>query len=263
MRKSHRFITLLVFIFCCPVIGLAQNDDAGSDATAAGEAAENIDVSPRTPPWTGRFDLGLTWQSGRADKAELSLRAQADRKVDNDEYKALAEFLYGELEGVRNTQRFESSFRWRRDISERLFSQSLTLYETDRIREIRNRIEQNVGIGYRFIQTERMEGSVAPGFTVQYTDEAGLEDRWAYLASFSEEFLWRINPAYRFEQDVNFLIDPAETEDYIVRFNAGIIGTVTESINLSLRYQYLYENQVRTGVAKTDQRVIASIGYAF
>lgn len=229
----------------------------------ADDADGEIEIPEASPPWTGRIDFGYTWQSGRAEKSELSLRAQADRDVESDEYRALAEFLYGELEGVRNTQRFTSSFRWRRDISERVFTQTLTLYESDRIRDIRNRVEQNLGIGYRYLQSERLEGSVVPGFTLQYTDEEGVDDRWSYLASVSQDLIWRINDAYRFEEDVNVLIDPADTDDYIVRFNAGIVGTVTESINLSIRYQLLFENQVRPGVEKTDQRVIAAVGYSF
>lgn len=227
------------------------------------EEAVEVEVEETAPAWTGRFDLGYTWQSGRADKNELSLRGEAERASGDDELRALAEFLYGEVDGVRNTQRFLSSFRWRRDWSERWFGQSLTLYENDRVREIRNRVEQNVGVGYRYLKTERFQGSVVPGFTLQYTDEAGVDDHWDYLASLSEDFSWTINPAYRFEQDLNFLIDPAETDDYIIRFNVGIVGTVTQSINLSVRYSYLYENDVRPGVEKSDQRIIASVGYAF
>jgi putative salt-induced outer membrane protein YdiY len=262
MKKLVSLTALTVFIFSCaiPAYGQAQEADANANADQADEV---IDLPVRRPPWTGRFDLGYTWQSGRADKSELSLRGQADRRIEPNEYRALTEFLYGELEGVRNTQRFMSSFRWRRDVSERLFTQTLTLYENDRIREIRHRVEQNLGFGYRYLQSERLEGSIVPGFTIQYTDEAGIDDRWDYLASLSQDIIWRINPAYRFEQDLNFLIDPAATDDYIVRFNAGIIGTVTQSINLSLRYQYLFENQVRAGVSRTDQRIIASVGYAF
>ena len=262
-QAMTRRIYLIGFLALALTVTASGYAQSAENAGEAGVDGDLIDIPARLPPWTGRFDLGFTWQSGRADKSELSLRGQADRRIDPNEFRALAEFIYGELEGVRNTQRFTSSFRWRRDISERLFSQTLTEYETDRIREIRNRVEQNIGLGYRYIQTERLEGSVVPGFTIQYTDETGIDDRWDYLASLSQDIIWRINPAYRFEQDLNFLIDPAETDDYIVRFNAGLFGTVTESINLSLRYQYLFENQVRAGVSRTDQRVIASVGYAF
>src|SRR5699024_5641689 len=131
--------------------------------------------APPPNPWTGRFDFGYSWQSGRKDKNELSLRGQADRTVGLNEYRGLAEFLYGEVDGVRNTQRFTTSFRWRRDFSERFFSQVLTQYENDKIREINHRVEQNLGVGYRYVENDRFEGSIVPGFTMQYTDQSGVD----------------------------------------------------------------------------------------
>lgn len=264
MKRLVHSATFFVFTFSLFTLSHAQpEEDVGGDPIAESEAAETVEIPARPPPWTGRVDFGYTWQSGRAEKNDLSVRGQADRKIKPNEYRAVAEFLYGELDQVRNTQRFTSSFRWRRDQRKRVFTQTLTRYESDRIREVRNRVEQNVGVGYRFAQNDRFEGTVVPGFTIRYTDERGLTDRWDYLASFSEDFTWRINAAYRFEQELNFLMDPANSDDYTFRFNAGLVGTVTKSINMSIRYHHLYENQVRPGVERTDQRVIASVGYSF
>src|SRR5690625_404681 len=230
-------------------------------------AQETADIeteeAPPPNPWTGRLDLGYSWQSGRVDKNELSIRGQADRTVGPNEFRALAEFLYGEVESETNTQRFTGSFRWRRDFSERIFSQVLTQYETDKIREINHRVEQNLGLGYRYVDSERLKGSIVPGLTIQYTDESGVNDHWDYLASLSQDLTWQFSEAYRFEEEVNFLIDPSDGSDYIVRFNAGIVGTLTDSINLSIRYQLLYENEVAPNVERADQRVIASVGYTF
>lgn len=253
------------------------------DATLVAEGEEEVEadgeteaVSPRDPiveteegvaltrpAWTGRVDLGYTWQTGRADKNELSLRGQADRRIEESEYRAIGEFLYGEVEGERNTHRYLASFRWRESFTDRIFSETISLYEADRIREIRNRVEQSAGIGYRFLRSETLEGSIVPGFAVQYTDEAGESDRWDYLASLTQDFVWRINPQYRFEQDIKFLVDPGDTDDHQARFNAGIIGTMRDNINLSIRYQFLFENQTRPGVPRDDQRLITSVGYTF
>src|SRR5690606_37307851 len=162
-----------------------------SETVAEIVVEEAIEATPLPrPPWTGRFDLGYTWQSGRAEKNELSGRGQADRKVDGSNYQAIGEFLYGQANGEKNTHRYMGSFRWREAISDRWFSQSLTRYEADRMREVRNRVEQNLGIGYRFLQTENAEGSVVPGLTIQYTDERGLDDRWNYLASVFQDLTW-------------------------------------------------------------------------
>lgn len=222
---------------------------------------EGVTLEPSR--WTGRFDLGYTWQSGRTEKNELSIRGEAERDFGLNEYRGLAEFRYGEVEGVRNTHRYNGEFRWRRDLSERWFLQTMSLYEADRIRKINHRLEQNIGLGYRVVDTERVSASVVPGFTLQYTDESGVDDKWDYLANVYQDFRWQVTEAYRLEEDVNVLFDPADTGDYIVRFNAGIAGTLRQNINLSIRYQLLYESRTRDDVESTDQRIVTSIGYAF
>src|SRR5690625_5104686 len=132
---------------------------------AQDESETAVEEAPAKNPWTGRIDFGYSWQSGRKDKNEMSLRGQLDRTVGPNEFRGLGEFLYGEVDSVRNTQRFTSSFRWRRDFTERLFTQVLTQYENDKIREINHRVEQNLGLGYRYLDTEKFEGSIVPGFT--------------------------------------------------------------------------------------------------
>lgn len=241
---------------------IAQEPEEPAVVEPPVEAAASA-IPLRRPPWKGRIDFGYTWQSGRAEKNEVSLRAQADQKIEESEYRAMAEFLYGQVGGVRNTHRYLGSFRWRETISERVFGQSFTRYDSDRIREIRNRVEQTVGVGYRFLKSDQLEASMVPGFTVQYTDRYGDDERWSYLGNLFQDLVWRMTPQYRFEQDANFLIDPNDTDDFQVRFNAGIVGTMRQNINLSLRYQYLFENESPPGVERYDQRLITSIGYAF
>lgn len=247
------------FLTVAAAVAIALPVSAQEDPPAPDEVEG---VALERPPWEGRIDLGYTWQSGRTEKNDFSLHGQAQRDLDPHEFRAKAEFLFGEADGEKNTHRYGGEFRWRRSLSERFFTQAISLYESDRIRDLRHRAEQNVGLGYRFLKTERFDGSVAPGFTVQYTDQPGGGDKWDYLASLHQDLVWRFSEAYRFEQDVNFLIDPGDTDDYIVRFSAGVIGSLRQNINLSVRYHLLYENQTPDD-HKTDHRLITSIGYVF
>jgi putative salt-induced outer membrane protein YdiY len=217
--------------------------------------------------WDGRIELGYTYQSGRTDRNELTLRAQADREAGIHKFRAIAEYVYGEQKTdagtVKSSDRYGASFRWRRTLSQYFYTQSLTSYEVDQIRRIKQRAEQNLSLGYQFLDRENIDASVGPGFTAQYNRQIGVETGMNYLATFFQDVNWQITEAYRFEEDSTFLIEPEDTDNYIYRFNAGLVGTMTQSINLSLRYSLIYENQVAPDVERAEHRVVAALGYTF
>ncbi len=221
--------------------------------------------------WSGRLDLGYTYQSGRTNRNELTLRGQADREAGRNKYRAIAEYVYGEQKvdtddgttTIKSSDRYGANFRWRRTLSEYFFTQSLTSYEVDQVRGVKQRAEQNLSLGYQYLYTDTFEASVGPGFTAQYNRELGVEAGMNYMATAFQDFIWNITDAYKFEEDSTFLVNVEDSDDYIYRFNAGLVGTVTESINMSIRYNFLYENQAPPGVDRSEHRLVTSIGYSF
>jgi putative salt-induced outer membrane protein YdiY len=244
------------------------------DETAAVEAATPGAVSAEEPAlpggwqevlkeWALKFDAGYTFQSGRRDRTELSLRAEANRTLGRSGYRILAEYLLSKIDDQTGTDRIFSSFRWRRDVSEFFFTQTLTQYERDRVRLIDHRIEQNVSMGWRFLNQQSMRGSLGPGLSVRYNKEQGIADEVDMLVTLFQDFSWDIYDNLRIEQDFVTQIDPGNSDDYNFRFNAGLIGRITPQLNMSLRYQLLWENIVAPDVDKADHRVITTIGYQF
>ncbi len=260
-RKSPSFrqrcASAAAVLLLCPHLPSLQAQDVGNDEDP-GHFFQN---------WGGRVDLGYTYQSGRTDRNELTLRGQADREAGIHKYRAIAEYIYGEQKTdagrVKSSDRYGASFRWRRVLSEYFYTQSLTSYEVDQVRRIKQRAEQNVSLGYQFLDRENIDASIAPGFTAQYNREIGVEAGMNYLATFFQDVNWQITEAYRFEEDSTFLIEPEDTDNYTYRFNAGLVGTMTQSVNLSLRYSFIYENEVAPEVERAEHRLVASLGYTF
>ena len=221
----------------------------------------------------GELSFGYTLQSGRTDRDEVSFRAQLMQTLGRSEYRFIGDFLYGKQEREKNADHYGLSLRWRRELDRRFFSQVSTSYEKDRIREIRHRVEQDFGIGYRFIDRPGFRASIGPGFTIQYDErypeepEEGVgltdEDKWNYLATVFQDVRWQMNDRYRLEQDSKVLFDPSDTGEYQYRANLGLVGKITDSISLSVRYGLTYENRTPADVASTEQRLVTALGYLF
>jgi putative salt-induced outer membrane protein YdiY len=237
--------------------------------------------TPKTTParkWRGKVEFGLNNQTGRNETTSINLRGETQYTKTRNDYRLHARYLYGESFGLITSHRRDASLRWRHELSEKVFTQTNTSYFSDRVTRVDLNTEQNVGMGYKFLQGERNTASVGGGLTLQYREAAGVEKGTSVLGEFFQDYAYRINGRLTFSQDLNALFSPdprtrtvianlskisEEADNYKVRFNSTIQGKITDRISLNLRYEYEYDNAILNKDNRTDQRVSSSLGYSF
>jgi len=237
-------------------------------------------VADQKEKWKGKLEFGYQTQSGRSSVLNYSARGEAERTKGVDSYRLSARYLYGESAEVLSTDRQDASFRWRHEISERVFGQTLSSYTSDRITGIELNAEQNAGLGYKFLQRERQKASVGAGVTMQYREAEGIEKGMNYLGEFFQDYTYKLNGRLTFLQDFNALYSPKgrvrsvtttslglpldeQAENFKIRFNSTLQGKLSERISLNLRYEYEYDNAILDKNERADRRVTSSLGYSF
>ncbi len=233
------------------------------------EASAKASAKPSTPPWKGKVEFGFKQQSGRSDRLDFDIRADAERKVGLNSYRANTRMIYGKLNGRVNTDRHEASFRWRHDFSKTVFSQTVTTYYGDEVKLINHNYEQNVGFGYRLLDRTAHIMNAGVGVTGQYRENANASTDGYILGEFFEDYTFKINGRFTLLQD--FLAQwsskaPAgnpNVQNYKLRFNTALQGRVTNRLSMNLRFEYEFDNAITNRDARVDQRISSSLGYAF
>lgn len=227
-------------------------------------------AKPGRPPWKGKIEFGFKQQSGRSDRLDFDIRADAERKLGLNSYRANTRVIYGKLNGRVNTDRHEATFRWRHDFSKTVFSQALTTYYSDEVKLIEHNYEQNVGFGYRLLDRNAHIVNAGLGLTGQYRENAGSSTTEGYvLGEFFEDYTFKINGRFTLLQD--FLAQwsskapsaNADIQNYKIKFNAALQGRVTNRLSMNLRFEYEFDNAITNRSARVDQRISSSLGYAF
>ncbi len=230
--------------------------------------------------WKRKLEFGYQTQSGRREVLNYSARGVGERTKGPDTFRLSARYLYGESAGELTTDRQDASFRWRHEISERIFGQALTSYTSDRVTKIDLNVEQNAGLGYKFLQGERQKATMGAGVTMQYREAEGIEKGLSYLGELFQDYTYKINGRLTFLQDLNALYSPdgrtrsitsttaatildTQAENYKLRLNGTLQGKLSEHISLNLRYEYEYDNAILEKESRTDTRVTSSLGYSF
>jgi putative salt-induced outer membrane protein YdiY len=231
-------------------------------------------LKPEVQPWKRQMEFGYAQQSGAKEKQDLSLRLQLDGKRGANTFRSTAKLLQSEVDGVTGTDRREADFRWRYDINKRLFTQALTNYAEDSVRKIDLSLEQQIGGGFRLIDTTRHKVNVGLGAVLQYLDRVGSANQMAFLGSFFQDYSYQLNSRVKLVQESTFMVSdtgalnvrngvvnaPAEGS-YRLKFNTGLQSKVTSHMSLNLRFDYDYDRSVLEAGLRADQRLTTSLGY--
>ena len=257
----------------------ATTPPSGSPPAAPAKSGSGT-PAPRLAGWRGTIEFGFQQEGGRREGVSTALRADAERERGPNQLKVNVRSLYSELDDQLISERSDASFRWRRQLSKRVFAQSVTSFLSDNIKAIDQNYEQNAGFGYALIKRDRHVINVGGGVTGQFRDALRLNEGFAVLGEVFEDYTFRINSRLTFVQDFLAQYSPASRGDYLlregelvaaagevrnyrIRVNSALQGKVTESISMNLRFEYDLDNTVIEQSAKADQRLISSIGYAF
>lgn len=252
-------------------VGELVASDAG--ATEAADVAGVIEPQPEwwqfwewnllSDKWSGDFTFGLTDVSSNVNSQEVKLAGAITYQAsDIDQLQWEGYYQFKDQDNQANVDKYGTSLRYRRDVSEQIFLQSLNKYDIDRIKKIDHNVQNSVGVGWRAIDTERVKLNLVPGVGSQYIWQAGPSG-WFFKMNAYQDFQWVIWDDLTFEQRFDYWIQPNNTNNYNYTLRAAITKTLIGNFILRLSFQKDFDNNVVLGTTKDERTIAASIGFKF
>jgi len=232
--------------------------DRAIQATRINRFVDLIDLDA----WTQQIEFGMSSQNGRRDKVDFNGLYSMHQKIQSNDFRWLFRRYYGESNQEKTTDRTNSDFRWRHDISPGVFYQSVTEYSSDRIKEIDLNLEQTLGVGYRLLNQRALKVSTGMGMSSRYRDTATESGETSYLVDLFQDVDYRVSNRLRLTQEFKLEVPPDNDEEYEYEFRMGMTSKVNEALHLSLRYQLEYDRSLPED-RREDQRVVSSLGIDF
>lgn len=249
-----------------------------ADQPAAAKPAPHTLADQAAPkPWRRQVEFGFSQQSGTTPKEDLTLRTQLDGKVGANTFRGTARLLHAETDHQTVTDRREADFRWRRELSKRVFTQTLTTYAADDVRGIDLSLEQQLGGGYRLLDAPRHKANLGLGLVVQHLDRESLTGTTALLGSLFQDYTLSLGQRVKLTQETNVLVAegggftaqggrsqvvaPPRNGSFRARFSSVAESKLNAHLSLKLRYEYDYDRSVADTDLRAEQRITTSLGY--
>ncbi len=218
--------------------------------------------------WDSDLKAGFGRKSGERDKVDVTMRFVSIYEREKSHYKLKARYTYGFQKGKdgvkeKSSDRYEASLRYRYTRSERVFFQANSRYLKDLIKNIDGEFKQSLGLGWKYLNGEKMQASITPSLTGQYQQISDIGKGWDFLATLFQDFEYKLSDKFTFREETVFSVDPGNTHLFTIDFLAKIEARISTTSNVDLRWEIDFDNNVAPGVNKLQERILLAFGYKF
>jgi putative salt-induced outer membrane protein YdiY len=248
MKITVTGMSVLVLVLCLSVSGLTEESE---------EDPSN---------WKGDLALGISLSQGNTDKSSFSFSYSADKLLSEKiEWNNKGIFLGGKSEGKTDSQSLEvwSTLKWNH--TERLFTHYEILVVHDKFKNYRYRLNPNIGIGYRIIQTDTTDLALKTGFSETFTrfDDTGETDSFAGLF-LGNDFKWTISESAEFSQNTHLNWDLSDTNRFLLRIELSLVTSIVGGLGLKLSLIDKYDSEPESmEIKKNDLTFLTNISLKF
>ena len=221
------------------------------------------------PWWKVSLDAGWEFENTAVDKTKISLGFNAERRKSPTR-------LVGDLRYAFETQRTATTPKsttkdelrgfllGEYDLSRKWFFFAVPAAEWDRPRGIRLRAYPGVGLGFRFLETEKalLQLQLGPGYVYEEFTDLGGNDYWAAYIGLEARYSFR---SY-FITHLRLLYMPGipdADKNWLSRGELEFSVPITQLISMKLRFTNVYDNNPSPDVGnnKLTSTLLLSLGF--
>ncbi|MFM8358021.1 MAG: DUF481 domain-containing protein [Verrucomicrobiota bacterium] len=222
-------------------------------------------IRPWTTNWHGNVGLGFNLGIGTADRQTVLVTASAahtfDRFVNNVNFNA----AYGTVNSEEANNRVEGALKtdFYLDRDRRLYTYNLGLGGYDKIRQIEERLEESIGMGYRILQRRRFVLNGELGGQYQFFNYTETPERSIWSIRFSQGLNWKPDDKLNINQRLTLLPSIEDFGDFRFRFELIATYPLYQRLTVSLNAINEYESKPARAVDNNDLQITTNVNYSF
>lgn len=194
------------------------------------------------PLWDLGFQFGLNNTAGNTETLSLQVGANAKRKTEENVFSLKLQYSKGSNNGVENENQATLNGRNEWFLGDSPWNVFTTgSLEYDQFRAFDLRLATHAGLGYQFVDSERLQLSASLGSGVS-REIGGPDDRYIPEASIGGDFEWCISDSQKLSTTVDYYPEWSGFNDYRINTNSGweiaLGGPMDVSLKLAVIDRY-------------------------
>ncbi len=210
--------------------------------------------------WSGSLGLGLLVITGNTESEALNFDGELNWDGERWHHTLIGRALNKVENDVTTSEAYKAAYDAKFDLTDRTYLFGLVDYNRDRFSGYDQQVFEVVGVGRRFIVSEKHQLSGELGFGAAQNDLKDGPSENEFTTRASGEYVWKISENATFSQTlaVNWADSNTFTES-ISELRTGIAGNLGLAVSLTVKNN----SDVAPGIDKTDTWTGVNLDYAF
>lgn len=218
--------------------------------------------------WHGSATVGVDFNTGNTETLSIAAQIDAELRREKDRQTAGAFWNYGEQTtnnvDVITERKAGANYQYDYFFSDKTYYFATAGVQTDTLATLDLRWWAGPGVGHQFYEEEdwKLNGEFALVYFEEYYQNSA-SDVDAVAARIAHNIYKRISETTVFEQTGEYFQSLEDTQDAYARLDSRVKMTVTETIFAQLQWILQWDNTPAAGQERTDNQVLASVGWTF
>lgn len=226
-------------------------------------------INPPPVQWTGSITASGILSRGNTHSEAFSLTGNAVRRGEDDRITLGAGYYFAKSRDPSTGDDATTADNWfllgKYDyfFTKKLYGYGLTRVERDRIADLDLRISPGAGVGYQWIDKDKLHFSTEAGLGwvyESYHDDGTDSHPSARLAYHIDT---KLNDAVSLFHNLEFLPSLERLSDFNVNADAGMRAALTEKMFSEVKVEWRYDATPAPGTSKNDLRFLLGVGWQF
>jgi putative salt-induced outer membrane protein len=224
------------------------------------EHVERIEQASLFQLWTGKVELGGFRSTGSTSEIGISAGVALQRTGLKWSHSLSGSADYRRANGETSRERFIAAYQPRYQFGPDGFIYGLTQFERDPIIGFDSRYTGSAGIGYKLIQTKKIDFSVDAGPSVRHVEYVDGSGETKLGARSSLDFAWKFRPTLTLRQTASGYI---ENDVRSLTAQTSLNSRLISRLSMNLSYNIQYETKTPLTDERLDTLSKATLVYDF
>lgn len=249
------------------IVNIVSDDN--SDTLNLGDIGAINPPEIKYPQWSGEITAGYTSKQGNTKSTDMNVDMKLKRHTKTHDLIVTGEHSFSQKIDKDTDEKITSEDSWllkakdQFKLTNGFYGYLEASYERDRIANLDRRIIEGLGVGQKWIDSDKTHFQTDIGLAnidERYTDSTSNN---SVAGQMGYCFDHKINGSVSFVHDTMYYPGFDEQGDYYLKSNAELRFKVTKNLFTNFKVVYEYDNQPADDSESTDTKYIFGVGYKF
>lgn len=234
--------------------------------------------------WENQLSFGYSLDSGETDDSKLDLYFTTNKRAGKHQTQISLQYEFDQqtitiiddetsdqIKQTNTTRNWlRGNARYRYDFRKAFFIQSDSRYQRRLKKNINHEVSELVGLGYRWLDTDSIQGTITPSLGGGYSDVTPFNPKWNWLISIQQDFSIAFSEHVKLVEESTLTYTPtsdvdesSNDGDIAIVFSTGLENKLNERLSLILRYEYTFDESIEKARGRTSNGIRFTLGAKF